>query len=87
MDTNSFIIRIKTENFYIADHVEKIYDTSNNEVDRPLPKGMNKKVIELMKDELGGKIMKAFVAFRRKTYSYITDDDKKLKKLTEQKSV
>ena len=34
----------------------------------------NKKVIELMKDELGGKIMiDQFVAFRPKTYSYLTD--------------
>ena len=40
MDTVSFIIHIKTENFYkdIADDVEKKFDTSNYEVDRPLPK-------------------------------------------------
>ena len=40
MDTVSFIIHIKTENFYkdIADGVEKKFDTSNYEVDRPLPK-------------------------------------------------
>ena len=89
MDTNSFIIHTKTEVFYkdIADHVEKIYDTSNYEVDGSLPKGMNKKVIDLMKHELGGKSIKEFVALRRKAYSYITDDNKKLKKLKEQKSV
>ena len=34
----------------------KKYDTLNYEVDRPLPKGMNKKVIDLMKGELGGMI-------------------------------
>ena len=40
MDTVSFIIHIKTDNFYkdIADDVEKKFETSNNEVDRPLPK-------------------------------------------------
>ena len=27
-----------------------------------------------MKDELGGKIITEFVAFRPKTYSYLTDD-------------
>ena len=58
MDTDSFIMYIKTEDFYkdIADDVEKRFDTSNYEVNRPLPTG-NKKVIGLMKDELGGKIM------------------------------
>ena len=29
------------------------FDTSNFEIDRPLPRGKNKKVIWLMKDELG----------------------------------
>ena len=60
MDTDSFIMHIKTEDFYkgIANDVEKGVDTSNYEVNRPLPIGKNKKVIRLMKDELGGKIMK-----------------------------
>ena len=60
MDTDSFIMHIKTEDFYkgIANDVEKRVDTSNYEVNRPLPIGKNKKVIRLMKDELGGKIMK-----------------------------
>ena len=84
MDTDSFIMHIKTEDFYkdVADDVEKRFDTSNYEVDRPLPTGKNKKVIGLMKDELGGKIMTEFVALRPKTYSYLTDDfeeDKKAK--------
>ena len=41
---------------------------------------MNKKVIELFKDELGRKIMKEFVALRAKTYAYRTDDDDHEKK-------
>ena len=47
MDTDSFIINIKTEDFYedIADDVEKRFDTSNYECHRPLPKGKNKKAI------------------------------------------
>ena len=59
MDTDSFIMSIKAEDLYkdIADDVEKRFDTSDSECDRPLPKGKNKKVIGLMKDELGGKIM------------------------------
>ena len=84
MDTNSSITHIKTEDFYkvIADDVEKRFDTSNYEVDRPLPTGKNKKVIGLMKDELGGKIMTEFGDLRPKTYSYLTNDceeDKKVK--------
>ena len=64
MDTDSFMMHIKTEDFYkdIADDVEKRFDTSTYECDRPLPKGKKKKLIALMKDDLGGMIMKEFVA-------------------------
>ena len=84
MDTDSFTLHIKTEDFYknIADDVAKRFDTSNYEVNRPLSTEKNKKVIGLMRDELGGKIMTEFVALRPKTYSYLTDDceeDKKAK--------
>ena len=54
----------------------------NFEIDRPLPKEKNKKVIGLMKDELGGQIMKKFVGLRAKTCSYLknnNDEDKKAK--------
>ena len=82
MDTDSFIINIETKHFYkdIADDVEKRFGTSNYEVNRPLPKGKNKKAIELMKYELGGKIMTEFVAVRPKTYSYLMDDSNSGKK-------
>ena len=65
MDTDSFIMDIKTNDFYkdIANGVEIMFDTSNYEVNRPLPMGKNKKVIGLMKDELGGKIITEFVTF------------------------
>ena len=76
MDTDSLIMNIKTKEFYkdIAQDVEERFDTSNYDVDRPLPKGKNKKVIGLMKDELGGGIITEFVALRSKTYSYMTDE-------------
>ena len=82
MDADSFVMNIKTEDFYkdIANDVEKRFDTSNYEVNRSLPAGKNKKVIGLMKDELGGKIITEFVTLRPKTYSYMTDDDKEDKK-------
>ena len=59
MDTDSFIMSIKTNDFYkdIANDVEKRFGTSNYEVDRSLPMGKNKKAVGLMKDELGGKII------------------------------
>ena len=82
MDTDSFIINIKTNDFYkvIANDVENRFDTSNYEVSRPLPIGRNTKVIGLMKDELSGKIITEFVTLRPKTYSYLTDDGKEGKK-------
>ena len=81
MDTDSFIMNIKTNDFYedIASDVENRFDTSNY-VKRPLPMGKNKKVIGLMKDELGGKIITEFVTLRPKTYSYLTDNGKEDKK-------
>ena len=59
MDTDSFIVYIKTDDIYkdIAEDVEIRFDTSIDELDRSVPKGKNKKVIGLMKDELREKIM------------------------------
>ena len=86
MDTDSLVNDIKTEEFYedIANDVEARFDTSGySKTDfRLLPIGLNKKVIGLMKDELGGKIMTEFVALRPKLYSYKKLDgseDKKCK--------
>ena len=60
MDTDSFTVYVKTEDIYkdIAEDVKTRFDTSNFELDRPLPKGNNKTVITLMKDQLGGQIIK-----------------------------
>ena len=47
-----------------------------------MPKGKNNKVIGLIKDNLGGKVLTNFVGLRAKTYSYLLDDgseDKKAK--------
>ena len=83
-DTDSFIIYIKTEDFFedISNDVEKWFDTSNYDKNdkRPLPIGKNKKVLGLFKDELGGKIMTEFCALRAKTYAYKLDDDTEFKK-------
>ena len=81
---SSFIIHVKTEDVYevIADDVEKWFVTSNYDENdkRPLPSGKNKNVIGLFKDELGGKIIKEFVALTAKTYLYLMDDESERKK-------
>ena len=84
MDTDSFVIHIFTEDFFkdIANDFERWFDTScyDKNDKRPLSIGMNKKVIGLFKDELGGKIMKEFCALKAKTYTYLMDDDNQKKK-------
>ena len=84
MDTDSFVINIFTEDFFedINNDVERWFDTSNYDKNdkRPLQIGMNKKVIGLFKDELGGKIMKGVYALRVKIYTYLMDDDSEKKK-------
>ena len=59
MDRDSFVILVKTDIYKeIAEDVELRFDASNYELNRPLPIGKIRKVIGLMKEELGGKIMK-----------------------------
>ena len=72
MDTDSLIYSIRTEDFCAekADDIEARFDASGYVPDRPLPVGKNKKVIGLMKDELGGEITREFVSLRSKMYSY-----------------
>ena len=69
MDADSFIVYIKTVDIYedIAEDIAIRFDTSNYGLNRPLPKGKNKKVIGLMKDELGEKIMMKLVGSSAKT--------------------
>ena len=82
MDTPSFIVHIKTDDIYkdIVEDVQTRFDTSNDELDRPLPKEKKKKVIGLMKDELARKIITKFVGLRAKTSSYLIGDDSEDKK-------
>ena len=74
MDMDSLIYIIEMEDFYkdIADDIKDRFDMSGYNSSRPLPVGSNKKVISLMKDELGGEIMTEFVTLRTKMYAYKT---------------
>ena len=82
INTDSFIIHIKTEDFYadIFVDVEQWLEISNYDNNRPLPIVKNKKAIRLFKDELGRNIMKEFVGLKAKTYAYLMDDDTENKK-------
>ena len=85
MDMDSLIYDIETEDFYKEEDIKDRFDTSGYNPDgyclpgttgwshRPLPVGLNKKVIGLMKDELGGGKMTEFVTLRPKMYAYKTE--------------
>ena len=68
-----WIKTMKTDDIYnpIEEDVETRFDTLNCELDRPLPKGESKKLIGLMKDETGGKMMAIFAGLRVKTYNLL----------------
>ena len=72
--------QLKIKYFYkdTAEDVESRFDTLNLELGRPSFKGKNKKVIRLMKDELGEKIIKEIVGLNHepdidKIYLYSKD--------------
>ena len=89
MDKDSFIVYIKTDDIYknIGEDVETRFDTLNYEINILLLTVKNKKVIRLMKDELGAKIMTKFAGLRAKTYCYLRDDSREVKKARGTKSV
>ena len=89
MDTDSFIVYIKTNDIYkdIVEDVETRIDPSNYDLDRPLPKEKNKKIIGLMKSGLAGKIMAKFVKSRGNTYGYLIDQSSEDKRAKDTKSV
>ena len=74
---------IFTEDFFedISNDIERWFDTSNYDKNdkRPLHTEINKKVIGMFKNELGGKIIKEFCAPRATTYAYLMDDDSEQK--------
>ena len=86
MDFFSFIVYIKIDNIYkgITEDVDTRFDTSNYELDKPLPNEKYKKVIGLIKHELDRKIMTRFVGLRANSYKELIGDgteDKKAQKL------
>ena len=90
MDTDSLIYHIKTEDFYsvISGDVKERFDTSayDKTDSKPLPIGLNKKVIGLVKDELGGKIMTESVALRPKLYACRKLDNSRIRNVKESRN-
>ena len=84
IDTDSLMYEIETEDFYkdISGDVKDRFDTSDYPENHPsgIPTGINKKVLGMMKDEAGGKIIKEFVGLRAKLYSFVMDDGEETKK-------
>ena len=73
------VVYIKTDDTAkdTAEDVEKRFHKqieTNYELNKLLPQGKNKKVMELTKDKIGGKIMQEFLGFKAKTRSYLIDD-------------
>lgn len=67
-DMDSLTVHVKSEDVYsdLLGDVEKIFDTSSYEVERPLPIRKNKKVIGLINNELSGRIMEKFIVVKKK---------------------
>ena len=78
-DTDSLMYEIQTEDFYldISPDVSLMFDTSNypKEHASGIERGVNKKVIGMMKDEAGGEIITKFVGLRAKNYSFVLDGE------------
>ena len=87
VDTDSLIVEVKTDDIFkdIAQDVETRLDLSKYEIDRPLPRGKNEKIISLVKEKLGGQIMKEFVGLRAKTYIYLKENNDENKKAKDTK--
>jgi hypothetical protein len=80
-DTDSLAYEVETEEFYkdISKDVESTFDSSDMPKDHPsgIESGVNKKVIGMIKDECGGKVMDEFVGLRANLYSYQIHDSGK----------
>ena len=83
-DTDSLLYEIQTEDFYkdISGDVKDRFDTSDYPEGHPsgIPRGANKKILGMFKDEAAGKNIKEFVGLRAKLYSYKMEEGKENKK-------
>lgn len=75
-DTDSYIIEIKTEDFYkdISGDILDVFDTSDNPKNHPLYTNINKKKPGMIKDESFGSVITEFIGLRAKMYSILSQD-------------
>ena len=75
MDADSVIVYVKAYDLYkdIAEDVETRFDTLSFELDKPLPKVKNKKIIALTIKWISGQITKKIFWLRAQTYRYLKD--------------
>ena len=94
-DTDSLVLEIETEDFFadIAADVKEWFDTNDFSPEHPaVLNGMpivpeNKRKIGLMKDECCGAVMTEFVALKAKLYSFLTEEDEKIREKQKAKGV
>ena len=90
-DTDSLAYYIETEDFYkdISPDVWDKFDTSNFPENHKsgIETNINKKVINMFKDEAGGEQIAEFVGLRAKLYSYRMDEGEEEKKCKGMKKV
>ena len=83
-DTDSLMYELDTDDFYedIRDDIKTKFDTSDYPPDHKsgILTGVNKKVIGMFKDEVGGKQITHFVGLRLKLYSFKVEDSNTSKK-------
>ena len=84
-DTDSLMYQINTDDFYadISEDVRIKFDTSDYPPDHKsgILTGVNKKVIGMFKDEVGGKQITKFVGLKPKLYSFKVEESSTTKKL------
>ena len=81
-DTDSFIYKLKSENFYYDLEknldLKNHFDLSNFPTDQKLYDRSNKKVVLKFKDELAGTPMPVFCSLKPNLYSILVDNGKKM---------
>ena len=83
-DTDSLMYELDTDDFYedIRDDIKTKFDTSDYPPDHKsgILTGVNKKVIGMFKDEVGGKQITKFVGLKPKLYSFKVEESSTTKK-------